>query len=144
MNRRVYPAILVLLMLALFTGSAQAVPKMVLEETQFDFGYVPQQAKITHVFWLKSVGDDSLKILKVTPGCGCTKAPLEKSIIAPGDSAKLEIIFSTKKYKNRVSKSPRILTNEGQTEKNIRISTHVVTRPDSTYAVVISPYKLDL
>ncbi len=45
-----------------------AAPRMVLEETTFNFGYVPQNAKISHDFWLLSKGEDSLIILKVVPG----------------------------------------------------------------------------
>jgi hypothetical protein len=65
-------------------------------------------------------------------------------VIAVGDSTRLEIIFDTKSYSNMVSKSPRIQTNEGPPDKFVRISANVITRPDSTYPVVIKPYKLDL
>jgi hypothetical protein len=41
-------------------------------------------------------------------------------------------------------KRPRIKTNEGPPDKFVQIVTHVVDRPDSTYPVVINPYKLDL
>ncbi len=64
--------------------------------------------------------------------------------MAVGDSTRLEIIFSTKKYKNRVSKRPRIQTNSGPPDKTVQIIAHVVARPDSTFPVVIKPYKLDL
>ena len=65
-------------------------------------------------------------------------------MLAVGDSTKLEIIFSTKRYKNRITKRPRIQTNEGPPDKYVQIVTHVVERPDSTYPVIIRPYKLDL
>ncbi|MFQ6009235.1 MAG: hypothetical protein ACE5K8_09845 [Candidatus Zixiibacteriota bacterium] len=74
----------------------------------------------------------------------CTKAPLEKQVLAVGDSTKLEIIFSTKRYKGKVTKQPRIKTNEGPPDKHVRIITNIVPRPDSTYPIVIDPYKLDL
>ena len=57
-------AILVLLTVS----QAMATPKMYLPEEKFDFGFSPQDSKISHVFWIKSVGDDSLKILNVKPG----------------------------------------------------------------------------
>jgi hypothetical protein len=57
-------AILILFLVA----SAMAVPKMFLPEEKFDFGFVPQDSKISHVFWIKSVGEDTLKILNVKPG----------------------------------------------------------------------------
>jgi hypothetical protein len=57
-------AILILFLVA----GAMAVPKMFLPEEKFDFGYVPQDSKVSHVFWIKSVGEDTLKILNVKPG----------------------------------------------------------------------------
>ncbi len=49
-------------------GTAFAAPRLTIPQTDFNFGNVPQNAKISHVFWLHSTGDDSLKILKVVPG----------------------------------------------------------------------------
>ena len=56
--------------LFLMWGTAQvsAAPRLTIPESAFNFGYVPQNSKISHVFWLYSTGDDSLKILKVVPG----------------------------------------------------------------------------
>jgi hypothetical protein len=56
----------------------------------------------------------------------------------------LEIIFSTKSYNQKVSKRPRITTNEGPPDKNVSITAEVIQRPDSTYPIVIRPYKLDI
>ncbi len=130
--------------LTALAATSSAAPRLVLEESEFDFGYVPQNAKVSHLFVLKSDGDDSLKITKVVPGCGCTKAPLEKAELAPGESTNLEIIFSTKRYTNRITKNPRIETNEGPPHKSVRITSNVVRRPDSTYPVIVKPYKLDV
>ena len=49
------------------TGAAGA-PRLEIPESIFDFGYVPQNAVISHVFWLKSTGDDTLRILNIKPG----------------------------------------------------------------------------
>lgn len=65
-------------------------------------------------------------------------------MLAVGDSTRLEIIFSTKRYKNRVTKRPKIQTNEGPPDKYVQIVSNIVERPDSTYPVIIQPYKLDL
>jgi len=43
-------------------------PRLTIPEAEFDFGYVPQNAKISHDFWLFSKGSDTLKILQVNPG----------------------------------------------------------------------------
>jgi len=121
-----------------------AAPRLNLPEASFDFGYCPQNSQVTHTFWLHNTGDDTLVITNVIPGCGCTKAPLERDRLAVGDSTRLEIIFSTKRYTNRVTKRPRIATNEGTPDKNVTINADVMLRPDSTYPIVIRPYKLDV
>ena len=52
----------------LAVAHAAAAPRLTMPETDFDFGFVPQNSKISHVFWLHSTGDDSLKIIQVVPG----------------------------------------------------------------------------
>ena len=57
------------LVASMAAGSAVlAAPRLVLPETTFNFGFVPQNAKISHDFWLYSKGEDTLVILKVVPG----------------------------------------------------------------------------
>ncbi len=57
-----------LLLVLLCTGSVFGAPNLTIPVTDFDFGYVPQNSTISHVFWLKSTGDDTLRILSVKPG----------------------------------------------------------------------------
>jgi len=123
---------------------AEAASKLVIDAPEFDFGYVPQNAKISHKFSLHSAGEDSLKILKVVPGCGCTKTPLEKTELGPGERTDLEVIFSTGHYTNRITKRPKIQTNGVPQFDAVIIHSNVVRRPDSTQPVVIKPYKLDI
>ena len=52
----------------LWAASALGAPKLTLPETVFDFGYVPQNATVSHDFWMYSTGDDTLKILSVKTG----------------------------------------------------------------------------
>ncbi len=42
--------------------------RMSLSENEFDFGVSPQQAYISHSFWLKNVGRDTLEIIQIKPG----------------------------------------------------------------------------
>ena len=65
-------------------------------------------------------------------------------MLAVGDSAKLDIIFHTKRYKSKITKRPSIQTNEGPPNKHVQIISQVTDRPDSTYPIIIQPYKIDL
>ncbi|MCK4632706.1 MAG: DUF1573 domain-containing protein [candidate division Zixibacteria bacterium] len=65
-------------------------------------------------------------------------------MLAVGDSTTLEIIFSTKRYRGDSRKRPKIQTNEGPPDKFVTIIANIVQRPDSTYPIVINPYKIDM
>ena len=54
--------------ISLAAAPVSAEPNLTIPESIFDFVYAPQNSKISTVFWLKSTGDDTLKILKVVPG----------------------------------------------------------------------------
>lgn len=42
--------------------------KLYIDQTTFDFGYIPAGETVSHSFFFLSKGTDSLKILKVQPG----------------------------------------------------------------------------
>jgi hypothetical protein len=57
-----------LILTAIMPVTAKAQPKVAIPEPEFDFGYVPQAAKVAHYFWLYSTGTDTLRILQINPG----------------------------------------------------------------------------
>jgi len=139
----IYLALLILCVMIL-GDQILAQPNMTIHGSTFDFGYAPQNAKISHIFWLYSTGTDSLKIEKVTPGCGCTQAPLNKTELAKGDSTALETIFNTGHYIGKQSKRPSIKTNAGPELGYVQFTSNVIANPDSTYPIIIKPYKFDI
>jgi len=118
-----------------------ASPEVELSETEFSFGRVSQQVTIFHTFWIRSTGDDTLRIEKVDPGCGCTKAPLEKDVLAPGDSTRLSIQLSTRRYKGNVNKRPNIITNASEDRLFIQIYCEPQSDPKATMPLLIEPFK---
>lgn len=67
MRRFIY-VIVITGIVAVLAPIALGAPLMQLSEKEFDFGYAPQNSKISHVFWVYNRGDDTLKIEKVVPG----------------------------------------------------------------------------
>jgi hypothetical protein len=116
---------------------------MEFQHSYFDFGYAPQNAELYHDFWLKSVGDKELVINNIKTGCSCTRAPLEKDVIAPGDSARLKIIFSTGRYKGRTFKRPIVETNEGSDRRQLTIIAQILTDRDSMFPLAVKPLMLE-
>ena len=125
-------------------ASAAAGPVMDLSEGAFDFGYVPQHVKVAHTFWVRSTGDDTLRVTKIIPDCMCTKWEMEKQILAPGDSARLVLTFDTERLVGRITKSPTFLTNEGSRVRKMQVTVDVYVRPDTLMALEVKPNALDI
>jgi hypothetical protein len=68
MKKCILPVLLVLLFAAPFGGSVLAQPRLSVPDPDFNFGFVPQHSKISHIFWLHSTGTDTLNIKDVKPG----------------------------------------------------------------------------
>lgn len=66
--KRLLTSLCLMVLVVIVASGVKAAPRLVIDSSEFDFGFVPQNSKISHVFWLKSEGDDTLKILKVVPG----------------------------------------------------------------------------
>ncbi len=124
--------------------SIAAGPKVEVPESTIDFGKTVQKAVLTHSFWIKSTGDDTLRIMKIEPGCGCTQAPLADSVLAPGDSTTFKIIFSTGRFVGHVAKSPYFITNASADKVYLKILAELETEPQSSRPVVINPPVVDV
>jgi hypothetical protein len=64
-----------------------------------------------------NAGGDTLRIAGVRPSCGCTTAPLDKNVLAPGDTGSISITMDVK-------------TKAGPQKKSILISSNDSTRPN--------------
>jgi hypothetical protein len=124
--------------------SALAGPMIEIPDAMFDFGRTSQYGVVSHRFTIKSVGDEPLQITKVESGCGCTKAPLEDSTLAPGDSTILEIFFSTRSYRGVVSKRPYVETNINDEKVYVKIKAELFPEPETIEPVHLSPARLDV
>lgn len=49
-------------------GGSFAAPGLFIPEKSWDFGHVPQNSILTHDYWIKNIGTDTLRIIKVKPG----------------------------------------------------------------------------
>ncbi len=125
-------------------SSVQAEPAFEITETTFNFGKVSQSVTVNHTFWIKSTGDDTLIISKINPGCGCTKAPIQDTILAPGDSTRLKIFFDTKRYKGHVIKKPSFFTNASDKAFFIKILAEPLPDPSIAQPLLVDPIKIDV
>jgi hypothetical protein len=87
-------------------------PKIEFEEKIFDFGTKPSGDAVPHTFTFRNTGKSDLIIRKVHASCGCTATSPEKTVIAPGESSKIDINFNTAGRKGNQFKSITVITND--------------------------------
>jgi hypothetical protein len=114
--------------------------KLAADQTVFNFGFIPAGESVGHSYYFLNKGSDSLKILKVQPGCGCTKAPLKKDVVAAGDSAEVELIFSASKgSKGPIVKAATVTSNDSdQPTLQITFKGTTYTDPESLSPLTLS------
>ena len=118
--------------------------KIFIPEIVWDFGRIPEGSVVSHVYWIKNIGTDTLKITEVKTTCSCTKAPLNKKVIASDDSTEVELIFSAGRYEGEVVKSASITSNDTALGKvKIYFSGKLVLNFNSTFPITISPSRVD-
>lgn len=128
----------------LVAGDIRAEALAEISPTTFDFGYVTQNKLLTRHFWIKSIGDETLKIKGIFPGCGCTQIPLPDSSVAPGDSMMLTISFSTSRFQGPVEKTPTVTTNVNSRPAKLFILANVVPGVENDGPLQMEPEILDV
>ena len=86
--------------------------KISVSEAEWDFGYVPNEGSVSHIFQIDNLGKDSLFIYQVRPTCGCTTAPLDRDRLGVGESANLKVNFSSRRFWGKINKSVKIVCND--------------------------------
>jgi len=121
------PIFLFLLLFSISQGQKKPAvgPKIFMPEKEWDFGYIPQNAAVSHFFTIKNVGDDTLQIIKVRPGCACTYAPLKKEFLAPKDSTSLEVIFSSRNYQGSKTLIVAIFSSDTSNFSDINFTANI-------------------
>ena len=68
---------------------------LVLKETEFDFGKIPQGKPVTHIFEVFNNGKDSLRISNVQASCGCTTPEWDREKVqAAGEKTKITVGYN--------------------------------------------------
>jgi uncharacterized membrane protein len=113
-----------LLMIALFIVAfsmiANAQPKLeIVGGDVYDWGEITINDNPLHTkVMLKNAGTDTLFISRVKPTCGCTTAPLSKDLLAPGETAEMNVTLRVSENLESVTKTVHIYTNDPQNEKS--------------------------
>ncbi len=78
----------------------------------FDFGKVKEGIHVRHTFKVLNCGAAPLAIDRVLTSCGCTVPTMKTKIIAPGQSADLEVDLDTSLKTGKVTKNIEVFSND--------------------------------
>jgi hypothetical protein len=101
MIKKVY--LLSFLIMLVFAATAQKPAKTVqsnnneillLKETQYDFGKIPQGKPVKHIFEVVNTGKELLQIENVQASCGCTTPQWDNAPIAPGATKQITVGYN--------------------------------------------------
>ncbi|MGV3538337.1 MAG: DUF1573 domain-containing protein [Rufibacter sp.] len=76
--------------------------KLELTTTAFDFGKVEKGQKVTAKFTVKNTGKQDLNVTGLQSSCNCVVHKMSPSVIKPGQSSKLELIYTPQLLQNRI------------------------------------------
>lgn len=124
---KLFIIIITLLVIICYKSSAQ--PKALLINKEKNWGDVHYQVDLTTTIFIKNIGTDTLKILDIKPGCGCTTIPGYSNNIKPGDTAKITVDLNIKTFNGEITKSVSILTNDTENQKLVYLLKCNVIRP---------------
>lgn len=122
--------ILALLLLVGFCAVGHADVRWL--QTDYDFGtWREVQGRRTGVVRFVNEGTDTVAVISVRPGCGCTSADWYKDPVAPGDTAWVSFTYDPTHRPGRFEKTVKVYTDPGRQLQVIKISGTVVGTPET-------------
>lgn len=127
------------LLLTASTVSAEA--RLDIPSSKFDFGMMPAQSIVSHSFWFRSTGTDTVRIQTIKSGCQCTTVPLERDWLAPDDSMKVEVFWDIGRRIGNTGQYPRVFIGGNPEPQFISLIGNVAQVLDDLQPVSVRPFK---
>jgi Protein of unknown function (DUF1573) len=97
-------------------------PRIEFATDVFNFGKVSSGEVVRHDFVFTNVGDATLEIKEVRPGCGCTTAGTWDKRVEPGKTGTIPLQFNSANMGNDPAKSKVVLQFTGTVWKPIEVT----------------------
>lgn len=123
------------------TPTANAVPRIAFEQTTHDFGVVKRGEIVKHSFVYTNTGTETLEVLAVKPGCGCTSAGTWEREVPPGKTGSIPLQFNSTGFSGNVTKSVTVTFKDtAQSNMVLFLKAKVWTPIEITPATVLFQY----
>lgn len=104
-----------------FAGAALEI-----SPAEYDFGWSPDNAKISAEFTIKNPTLDLVPLIAVQPTCGCTATDFQPSNLKSSDETKVRLTFNTRGYTNaEFHKNAQVKTGGSTGDYTVKMKGHV-------------------
>jgi len=104
-------------------------PKLVLLETQHDFGDVEEGKVVETNIEFKNDGQAVLNIVDVKTSCGCTAALLTTKSLKPGEKSSVRIDLDTSKREGKLTRTVTLFSNDpSEANRTITIFVNIIKK----------------
>ncbi|MCB9262090.1 MAG: DUF1573 domain-containing protein [Flavobacteriales bacterium] len=104
---------------------SEGQPKLVLAETEHDFGTITQGDVVSHTFKFVNEGKAPLIISSISTPCGCTTPKFPQNTpIAPGESGEIVVSFNSA-HKSGPQPKTLVISHNGEEPISISITSYV-------------------
>jgi len=131
-------------------GNLYAQKKAVIkfDKLEHDFGKIKEEAgKVKCRFTFTNQGDDTLKIINVKPGCGCTTADWTKTGILPKKTGFVDAEYDPNQRPGAFNKGIAVTTNDPTQQMiNLVVKGEVIPKPKGVadiYPVVVGNLRME-
>jgi len=87
-------------------------PRIQIGEMVYDFGKAKEGTFVEHAVKITNTGKSDLKILSIKPSCSCLGAEMQKKVLAPGESAPIQLTYNTTRKGGPESKDVTLYSND--------------------------------
>lgn len=107
------------------TAELKGVAKFAIHKDFHNFGTLQDGEIVSFSFWLKSTGETQLRITDVETDCGCLEVHFPEQGILPGDSAAVEVVYSSGGDIGKQLKTVSLFTNAEKEQVDLHIAANV-------------------
>ena len=110
-------------------------PKIVVPESEHNFGNITEGEVVSHNFVVYNRGNDTLTISRVKASCGCTAAEPNNNNLLPGDSTSIKVEFNSSRRNGVQKKYVYVFSNDLKTPQMRLVFTANVINKDGLSSV---------
>ena len=104
--------ITVLVFLSSITFAQAIGPKATIPQMDYNFTHVPKGETLSHTYVIYNGGDKALTLYDVRTSCKCITASLDRTELAPTDSAKISVEYTNTGNSQNLNNYVAIRTND--------------------------------